>query len=77
SVFHAHTQTVLKPKNTKAVMVPLLYVAIGKERLYPIIAKNEYSAAEKYAHIVGDFPEVESVMNDETRHGDTVLALLK
>ncbi len=49
----------------------------GKEKVYPIIAKAEYEAADKYKNIIADFPEVETVMNDETHHGDAVLMLLK
>ena len=77
SVFHAYTKKVLQPKKTKAVFVPLLYSLVGRKILYPIIAKEEYAAAEKYKAIIGVFPDVESVMNDETRHGDIVCGLLK
>ena len=45
--------------------------------LYPIIASQEYAAAKKYVALVNTFPDVESVMNDETRHGDLVNGLLK
>ena len=54
-----------------------MYALVGRKILYPIIAKEEYAAAEKYKAIVGLFPDVESVMKDETRHGDTVNGLLK
>ena len=77
SVFHAYTKKVLQPKKTKAVFVPLMYSIVGRKVLYPIIAKEEYAAAKKYKKIVGLFPDVESVMNDETRHGDIVSGLLK
>ena len=77
AVFHAYTKQTLQPKKTKAVFVPLLYSLVGRKILYPIIAKEEYAAAEKYKEIVGMFPDVESVMNDETRHGDIVNGLLK
>ncbi len=77
SVFHAYTKKVLQPKKAKAVFVPLMYSLVGRKILYPIIAKEEYAAAEKYKEIVGMFPDVESVMNDETRHGDIVNGLLK
>ena len=77
SVFHAYTKKVLQPKKTKAVFVPLMYSLVGRKALYPIIAKEEYKAAEKYKEIVSLFPYVESVMNDETRHGDIVSGLLK
>ena len=77
SVFHAYTKKVLKPKKTKAVFVPMMYSLVGRKVLYPIIAKGEYDAAEKYKDLVPIFPEVESVMHDETRHGDIVSGLLK
>ena len=77
SVFHAYTKKVLQPKKTKAVFVPLMYSIVGRKVLYPIIAKQEYAAGEKYKKLVGVFPDVESVLNDEIRHGDIVSGLLK
>ena len=50
-----------------------------KGLLYQCNARTneEYKAAKVYEPVVKDFPEVESVMNDETRHGDLVLSLLE
>ena len=76
AVFKAMTNEMLKPKNTKAIVIPLLYRVIGKKTLYPIIARKEFDAAKKYEPVAARFPEVETVKNDEQRHGDTVLALL-
>ncbi|MBQ7740913.1 MAG: rubrerythrin [Eubacterium sp.] len=76
SVFKNLTNQVLKPKKTLATVVPLLYKLIGKKRLYPIIAKSEYGAVDTYKPVAEKFPEVESVMNDEHRHGDIVSGLL-
>lgn len=76
AVFKAMTSEVLKPKSTKAVIIPLLYRIIGKKKLYPIIARGEYDAVKKYESVAARFPEVESVRDDEQRHGDTVLGLL-
>ena len=45
--------------------------------LYPAIAQGEYAAVKTYAPVAEKFPEVESVKNDEKRHGDTVKGLLK
>ena len=59
-----------------SVIMPLLYRLLGKTRLYRMIAKGEYDAAVAYEHLIADFPEVESVKNDEKRHGDIVSALL-
>ncbi len=76
AVFKKLTDQVLKPKKTKAILLPLLYRIIGKERLYPLIAKGEYDAEKNYEAVVAKYPEVESVKNDERRHGDTVMNLL-
>ena len=76
AVFKAMTNEVLKPKSTKAIVIPLLYRLVGKKKLYPIIARKEYDAVKKYEPVAARFPEVESVKNDEQRHGDTVLRLL-
>ena len=76
SVFHAYTKQSLRPQKTMAVVLPLLYRLLGKKRLYRMIAKGEYDAAVGYEHLIADFPEVESVRNDEKCHGDLVSALL-
>ncbi len=76
-VFYRYTGQTVKANPTKAILVPTLYKLIGKEKLYPIIAKGEYDAADKYRNIIGDFPEVEAVMNDEVHHGDAVMGLLE
>ena len=76
AVFKALTQQVLKPRKTKAIMLPVLYRLLGKKKVYPMIAQGEYDAVKKYEPVVAQFPEVESVRNDEQRHGDTVLSLL-
>nr|MCR4594309.1 rubrerythrin [Clostridiales bacterium] len=76
SVFRNLTNQSLKPKKTLAILVPLFYRIIGKKKLYPIIAKFEYGAVNSYAPVAEKFPEVESVKNDEHRHGDIVMELL-
>lgn len=76
AVFKAMTGEVLRPKRTKAILLPLLYRLLGKKRVYPMIAQGEYDAVKKYESVVAQFPQVESVKNDEQRHGDTVLKLL-
>ena len=76
SVFKEITNKVLKPKKLLATVVPILYKIIGKKKLYPIIAKSEYGAENTYKPVAEKFPEIESVKNDEHRHGDTVMELL-
>ena len=77
SVFHKLTQTELKPKHTKEILLTLLYRIFPRCILYPAIAQGEYAAVKTYAPVAEKFPEVESVRNDEKRHGDTVNGLLK
>lgn len=76
-VFHVYTGKTMRPKQTKAILLPILYSVLGREKLYPIIADGEYKAVEKYESLIEEFHEVRSVQADEQRHGDTVLALLK
>ncbi len=66
----------MQPRKTMSVILPLLYRLLGKRWLYRLIAKSEYDAAVAYEHLIADFPEVQSVKNDEQRHGDIVSALL-
>ena len=75
-VFFRYTGKAVTPNPAKSIIVPLMYRTLGREKTYPVIAKGEYDAAEKYMEIVADYPEVEEVMNDETHHGDAVLGLL-
>ena len=76
-VFYRYTGQTVKANPTKAILIPAMYKAIGKEKVYKIIAKAEYDAADKYKNIIADFPEVVEVMNDEVHHGDAVMGLLK
>jgi len=45
AVFKGMTNEVLKPKSTKAIVIPLLYRVIGKKKLYPIIARRHGTRA--------------------------------
>lgn len=77
SVFHSYTAQPLKASRVKAVLLPFLYSLVGRKILYPVIAKFEYDAAKNYEHLIQDFPEVASVRDDETRHGDILTSLIK
>ncbi len=67
----------LKPNKTQAFAVAALYSLLAKKILYPLIAKFEYVAIPGYEELMKDFPEVESVKDDEKRHGDTLNSLLE
>ena len=42
----------------------------------PVSSMPTPNAAVGYEHLIADFPDVESVKNDEKRHGDIVSGLL-
>ena len=77
AVFHNLTQTELSPKHTKEILLPILYRIFPRWILYPAIAQGEYAAVKTYLPVAQKFLEVESVRNDEKRHGDMVKGLLK
>lgn len=70
------TKVELRPKKLKGIIVPLLYKVFGARKIYPKIAQGEYDSIEGYQRVVRLFPEVEKIIRDEKRHGDSVLALL-
>lgn len=74
--FHKLTQTELIPKHTKEILLPILYKIFPRCILYPAIAQGEYAAVKTYTPVAEKFLGVESVKNDEKRHGDTVKGLL-
>ena len=76
AVFRELTGKTVQGKKTKAVLVPLLYRILGKKFVYPIIAKAEYDAAKTYEPVAARFSSVQSIKDDEQRHGDTVNGLL-
>ena len=77
AVFHKLTQTELTPKHTKEILLPILYRIFPRWILYSAIARGEYAAVKTYLPVAQKFPEVESVRNDEKRHGDMMKGLLK
>lgn len=77
AVFKEYTKETLRPDKMQAFAVGILYSLLGKKILYPLIAKFEYAAIPGYEELMKDFPEVESVKDDEKRHGDTLNSLLE
>ena len=70
AVFYKLTGEKLKPKKLKSIMLPILQKIIGWKLLLRIISQAEYSAYKTYEPVVEMFAEVDSVRNDEKRHGD-------
>lgn len=76
AVFRKYTRKIVKPKRFKGSLLVCLYRILGRKRLYPLIAQGEYRAYKTYLPVIKRFPEVESVRQDEKRHGDIVKGLL-
>ena len=77
SVFHKLTGVVLNPKSLQANAVEFLMTILGKKFVFKTISKFEYDAGKSYEPLIKDFPEVESVLKDEIKHGDHMLELSK
>ena len=76
-VFHKITQVDLKPKSAQANLVSFIMSILGKKNTFKIISSFEYKAKDSYAPLVELFPEVESVAQDEFKHGDRMLEISK
>ncbi len=70
SVFHKLSGIELKPKKTKARLVPFLGKIIGAPKLYRIIAKQEYAAENGYEFLAKHYESVRDVQKEEKIHGD-------
>ena len=77
AVFHKLTNKVLKPKSTTANLVLFLMAIIGKKRTFKIISKFEYNTKNSYEPLIPLFPEIESVLQDEFKHGNHMRELSK
>lgn len=76
SVFKNISGQKLTARKGKAILLPILYTILGKKILYPFIANGEYDAVRTYEQLVGKYPEVKGVQEDEQRHGDIVMGML-
>lgn len=75
-IFRSITKDIRRPDRTQGDLMCLLHRILGKDRLFRLMAQGEYSAAKRYTALTIVYPQLESVMNDETRHGDALMGLL-
>lgn len=76
-VFRSITGDKRNPDRTQGDMICMLYRILGKERLFRLMAKGEYAAANGYASLAIVFPQLKSVLQDEQKHGDALMGLLR
>lgn len=66
----------LKPRKGQAVLVSSLYRMLGRRKLYPKIVQGEYDAGKSYEPLIRQYPQIESIAEDEQRHGERIKGLL-
>ncbi len=74
-IFRSITGVKKKPDRTQGDMICGMYRLMGRERLFRLMAKGEYSAGKGYAPLTAIFPRLESVRKDEQKHGDALMGL--
>ena len=77
SILKSLSDTVLKPKNTMKNPVVLGYRFLGRKAMFKIIAKFEKASYGMYKKYFDVFPETVAIAEDEVRHGETLLKLVK
>lgn len=68
-------KTLTKPVPVKAILVSNILKKNPKLAL-TLVANGEYDAASDYAPFILEFPQIESVLKDEIRHGDNAKELI-
>lgn len=71
------TGRTLKPRSTLKNLVLCSYSVIGKKLLFRIMAQIEKAAYKSYMPFFNDFPITVEIAEDEIRHGEDLLCVLK
>lgn len=77
SILSKYTDQKLMPNKKQAMMLGIAYRILPKRIIYFAMYKGEYAGGNGYKPFIEEYPELEAVMNDEYRHGDTFKALMK
>ncbi len=68
AILKSYTNEVLTPKGTNASIIGIMYKVIGAKRLFKIMAGGETQGAKSYENLVGDFPKLQELIDDELKH---------
>lgn len=68
-------KTLTKPVPVKAILVSNILKKNPKLAL-TLVANGEYDAASEYAPFILEYPQIESVLKDEIRHGNNAKELI-
>ena len=78
AIVASYTGEKLQPKEFQAKLLGVFYRIMPKKLVHFGVAKGEYFGGNGYRPFVSDkYPEMEGMMKDEYRHGDTFMALSK
>lgn len=77
SILRQYTKEELRPKSSKAKLVVMLYKILGEKRTMKILAKGELGSIDGYALLVKDFPNIQSIMEDEALHAQIALDMIQ
>jgi hypothetical protein len=50
---------------------------VGKAKLFPLMARGEYAAVNRYSALSVLYPQLEAVIEDEQKHGDALMELAR
>jgi len=70
SILRSYTDKNLKPKKTKALIVSFIYKTLGHSLTCKLLSKGELNAVPNYQKMLGDFPRLKEIMDDELRHAN-------
>ncbi len=77
AILKSYTNTVLKPKETKAKLVGFLYKLLGHNFVIGLLEKGELASIDNYNPLKNDFPKIQQIIDDELRHAKMAKSLLK
>lgn len=77
NILSKYTNQKLKPQKAFAKGLGIAFRILPKKVIFYAMYKGEYAGGNGYKPYITEYPEFEAMMNDEYRHGDTFLRLMK
>ncbi len=77
AILRGYTNHTLQPRKTKARVISLIYVLLGHSFTCKLLMKGELASVPGYMKLVGKYPKIQEIIEDERRHADIAKNLLK
>ncbi|MDO5521892.1 MAG: ferritin family protein [bacterium] len=68
SILKEYTGEVLTPKNRKANLIATMYKVLGAKFTMKLLSNGELKSIDAYAPLVSEFPNIQTIMDDELKH---------